>query len=95
MYGPKRQFKRKDAGPNDEKSRVRLTLLEYGNRNNIIVKSDIPKLKNASNSKSVEDEGSEQSAEDIHQNEVYIWHFLSYILLRIIYCCFMFKHNLF
>jgi CCDC93, coiled-coil domain len=31
-FAPKRQFKRKDAGPDDEKTRVRITLLEYGNR---------------------------------------------------------------
>lgn len=32
MYGPRRQYKRKDAGPDDEKTRVRITLLEYGNK---------------------------------------------------------------
>lgn len=31
LYGPRRQYKRKDAGPDDEKTRVRITLLEYGN----------------------------------------------------------------
>lgn len=30
-FGPRRQYKRKDAGPDDEKTRVRMTLLEYGN----------------------------------------------------------------
>lgn len=29
---PKRQYKRKEAGPDDEKTRVRITLLEYGNK---------------------------------------------------------------
>ncbi|KAJ6641762.1 Coiled-coil domain-containing protein 93, partial [Pseudolycoriella hygida] len=28
----KRQYKRKEAGPDDEKTRVRITLLEYGNK---------------------------------------------------------------
>lgn len=31
LYGPRRQYKRKDTGPDDEKTRVRITLLEYGN----------------------------------------------------------------
>lgn len=31
LYGPRRQYKRKDAGPDDEKTRVQITLLEYGN----------------------------------------------------------------
>lgn len=31
-YGPKRQYKRKDVGQEDEKMRVRITLLEYGDK---------------------------------------------------------------
>lgn len=31
QYGPRRQYKRRDAGPDDERTRVRVTLLEYGN----------------------------------------------------------------
>lgn len=31
QYGPRRQYKRRDAGPDDERTRVRITLLEYGN----------------------------------------------------------------
>lgn len=32
LDAPKRQYKRKEAGPDDEKTRVRITLLEYGNK---------------------------------------------------------------
>lgn len=32
MYRPHRKYKRKDAGPDDEQTRVRITLLEYGNK---------------------------------------------------------------
>ncbi|XP_055378324.1 coiled-coil domain-containing protein 93 [Condylostylus longicornis] len=32
IYSPKRQYKRKEAGNEDEKTRVRITLLEYGNK---------------------------------------------------------------
>lgn len=32
MYRPHRKYKRKDAGPEDELTRIRITLLEYGNK---------------------------------------------------------------
>lgn len=32
FYSPRRKYKRKDAGQEDEKTRVRVTLLEYGNK---------------------------------------------------------------
>lgn len=32
VYGPRRQYKRKDAVAGDERTRVRITLLEYGNK---------------------------------------------------------------
>lgn len=32
FYSPRRKYKRKDAGPEDEKTRVRITLLEYGDK---------------------------------------------------------------
>lgn len=32
IYRPHRKYKRKDAGPEDEQTRVRITLLEYGNK---------------------------------------------------------------
>lgn len=32
IYRPYRKYKRKDAGPDDEQTRVRITLLEYGNK---------------------------------------------------------------
>lgn len=32
LYSPCRQYKRKEAGNEDERTRVRVTLLEYGNK---------------------------------------------------------------
>lgn len=32
IYRPHRKYKRKDAGPEEEQMRVRITLLEYGNK---------------------------------------------------------------
>lgn len=37
IYRPHRKYKRKDAGPEDEQTRIRITLLEYGNKGNFIV----------------------------------------------------------
>lgn len=35
VFGPRRQYRRRDNGAGDERTRVRITLLEYGNRGNI------------------------------------------------------------
>lgn len=32
IYGPRRQYKRTNAAPDDEETRARITLLEYGTR---------------------------------------------------------------
>lgn len=37
IYRPHRKYKRKDAGPEDEQTRIRITLLEYGNKGNYIL----------------------------------------------------------
>lgn len=34
FYRPRRKYKRKDTGAEDEKTRVRITLLEYGDKGN-------------------------------------------------------------
>lgn len=53
IYRPYRKYKRKDAGPEDEQTRVRITLLEYGNKGKDILphhlKADI-KVKTVSSS---------------------------------------------
>lgn len=46
---PKRQYKRKEAGPDDEKTRVRITLLEYGNRSLIGPSFGITAVKKSEN----------------------------------------------
>lgn len=45
IFGPKRVYRRKEAAPDDELTKVRLTLLEYGDRGGNTVfnqKSEIP-----------------------------------------------------
>lgn len=50
-FGPRRQYKRKDAGPDDEKTRVRMTLLEYGN-NGLFSSNTPPPIPTAINAQS-------------------------------------------
>lgn len=51
IYRPHRKYKRKDAGPDDEQTRIRITLLEYGNKGNYILpmhlKSDLSMAKSS------------------------------------------------
>lgn len=53
---PKRQYKRKEAGPDDEKTRVRITLLEYGNKSLIAPSFGITAIKKSENEVVVDDE---------------------------------------
>lgn len=53
---PKRQYKRKEAGPDDEKTRVRITLLEYGNKSLIGPSFGITTIKKSENDVVVDDE---------------------------------------
>ncbi|XP_055598049.1 coiled-coil domain-containing protein 93 [Uranotaenia lowii] len=48
MYIPKRQFRRKEKGPDDVMSRVRITLMEYGTRDfSVKTNVDIPEIDEA------------------------------------------------
>lgn len=66
IYRPYRKYKRKDAGPEDEQTRVRITLLEYGNKGKDILphhlKADIG-VKTVSNSttKTTQDENATET----------------------------------
>lgn len=67
LYAAKRQFKRKqNAEPEDDRSRVRLTLLEYGIKNipRSVVKSTDPKVSSFEK---------ENLSEEIDQDEVMFW----------------------
>lgn len=44
FYSPRRIYKRKDAGPEDEKTRVRITLLEYGNKGKAVPSTSTTKV---------------------------------------------------
>lgn len=56
LDAPKRQYKRKEAGPDDEKTRVRITLLEYGNKSLIGPSFGITAMKKSDCQVVVEDE---------------------------------------
>lgn len=56
LDAPKRQYKRKEAGPDDEKTRVRITLLEYGNKSLIGPSFGITAVKKSENEVDIEDE---------------------------------------
>lgn len=56
LDAPKRQYKRKEAGPDDEKTRVRITLLEYGNKSLIGPSFGVSAIKKSESDVVVEDE---------------------------------------
>lgn len=70
IYRPYRKYKRKDAGPEDEQTRVRITLLEYGNKGKDILphhlKADIG-VKAVSNNASKATQ--EENATEIQRND--------------------------
>lgn len=54
IYSPRRKYKRQDAGPDDEKIRVRITLLEYGDKGiGMALPNSVTKMQGAN--KSAED----------------------------------------
>lgn len=68
IYRPHRKYKRKDVGPEDEQTRVRITLLEYGNKGKDILphhlKTDAG-LKSIPNSASKMTEDNEVQRQDL------------------------------
>lgn len=50
VYRPHRKYKRKDAGPDDEQTRVRITLLEYGNKGGSILAHQLKQQQDAAKS---------------------------------------------
>lgn len=70
---PKRQYKRKEAGPDDEKTRVRITLLEYGNKSLIGPSFGVTAMKKSDSDAVVEDElAAEVSASILHTLRAYV-----------------------
>lgn len=69
IYRPHRKYKRKDFGPEDELTRVRITLLEYGNKGKDILPQHLKTdggLKSTANavSKSLEENANENQRND-------------------------------
>lgn len=69
IYRPHRKYKRKDAGPDDEQTRVRITLLEYGNKGKDILPQHLKTdagLKTTSNtvSKATDEQSNETQRND-------------------------------
>lgn len=70
IYRPHRKYKRKDIGPDDEQTRVRVTLLEYGNKGKDILPQHLKTdagLKSTPNSASkvTEDNSNEVQRQDL------------------------------
>lgn len=73
IYRPHRKYKRKDAGPEDEQTRVRITLLEYGNKGKALL-SHQTKSQQDHGGKSTPNEvnslkSSDDSSEETQRNE--------------------------
>lgn len=71
IYRPHRKYKRKDAGPEDEQTRVRITLLEYGNKGKDILPHH---LKADSGAKNVTSKGTDEATNDTQRNDL-VCHF--------------------
>lgn len=73
IYRPHRKYKRKDAGPEDEQTRIRITLLEYGNKGNYMVpmhlKADMRTIKSGASDGSDTNKSNESSLSDAQRNE--------------------------
>ncbi|CAD7076776.1 unnamed protein product, partial [Hermetia illucens] len=65
IYSPHRQYKRKDAGNEDERTRIRITLLEYGNKGHSQSATSTTSLsKNSSSQRSDDSSGSGTTGEN-------------------------------
>lgn len=93
IYRPHRKYKRKDAGPEDEQTRVRITLLEYGNKGNkvlpIHLKSDMKSTKTTTDTAS--NKTTDDSLIDTQRNELVCYNEFSLLLLthQLIYIMFV------
>lgn len=78
IYRPYRKYKRKDAGPEDEQTRVRITLLEYGNKGKDILphhlKADIG-VKTVSSNSSAKVTQDENATENQRNDSVCVQRF--------------------
>lgn len=74
VYRPHRRYKRKDAGPEDEQTRVRITLLEYGNKGKTILpvhlKSDSAYATKSSDASGNSSKSLATDEADIQRNEL-------------------------
>lgn len=88
IYCPRRKYKRKDSGAEDEKTRVRITLLEYGNKGLPMVSSVKSTPKAGSDERTIED-----NRDIVSANEVTFFIGLSLLLPK--YCAHIFGNFFF
>lgn len=69
IYRPHRKYKRKDAGPEDEQTRVRITLLEYGNKGKDILPKHLKADGGAKSSPNATSKGTEENSNDTQRND--------------------------
>lgn len=69
IYRPHRKYKRKDAGPEDEQTRVRITLLEYGNKGKDILPQHLKTDSGVKQSSNTGAKGTEENSNDTQRND--------------------------
>lgn len=72
IYRPHRKYKRKDAGPEAEHTRIRITLLEYGNKGKDILPQHLKTTvdtgtKSAANANA---KATDENTNDVQRNDV-------------------------
>ncbi|XP_055321348.1 coiled-coil domain-containing protein 93 isoform X2 [Sitodiplosis mosellana] len=65
IYRPHRKYKRKDAGAEDEQMRVRITLLEYGNKGKDILPQHLKADSGAKSSSNATSKGTDETSNDL------------------------------
>lgn len=69
IYRPHRKYKRKDAGPDDEQTRVRITLLEYGNKGKDILPQHLKADSGVKPTSNATSKGTEDNSNDTQRND--------------------------
>lgn len=69
IYRPHRKYKRKDAGPEDEQTRVRITLLEYGNKGKDILPKHLKADGGTKSSPNATSKRTEENSNDTQRND--------------------------
>lgn len=89
VYRPHRRYKRRDAGPEDEQTRVRITLLEYGNKGKTILpvhlKSDSAYATKSSDASGNAGKSTVTDEAEIQRNELVCLKLCYHVMIRFIF----------